>query len=268
MKTIKQTAIVAIGDLHCGSIYGIATPKFTIGTQRAEANAVQLALYEKMGECVGEWPRPDVLICNGDAIDGKCKKDGGLLCWSQSLEDQAAVAAGIIKMWKAKKIYVTRGSAYHVDADGVPMEEMLAREVGAERAGTDGGLSADEYYLRHETGPTFHVAHAVSVGTGWYRATPLSRELVFALLTASHKYRANIIIRSHVHYHVAVEFTSQRGYTLPCWQAQTRYMLRKSALGMMPDIGAVRFLVGEDGSITVQKKFFKIEESKPRLIQV
>ena len=92
----------------------------------------------------------------------------------------------------------------------------------------------------------------------------MARELVFALLNESHKHKVDVCLRSHVHYFCGVTFTRQYGFTLPCFQGQTNYMRKKSALGMVPDIGAMRFRVRGD-ELFIDKKFFKISEMKPKL---
>jgi hypothetical protein len=273
--------VVGVADLHCGSQTSICLPKNAQGSGLYEASKAQLALYEGWRQLSQDWHEPDVLVVDGDAIEGKARKESGAGTWTTSLIEQCVCASALIGMFKPKAIYIIRGSGYHVDSNGDSFEEVMAglmirghEEPGipkmpVKRCGEHGHLSADELFLRVRGATTFHFAHQLPTGTSWYRTTPLAKEMALALYNASHKYKANITVRAHCHFHVAVEFTSQKGYILPCWQWQTPYMLRKSAW-MVPDIGALRWTLDEGGpdNVKVEKRFLAHDAGKPRLITV
>ena len=259
----REIEVVAVGDLHCGSKAALCPPRFKMADQDVhEANPVQLAMFNAWKELTQDWKEPDILICNGDAVEGQARKESGVPCWTNDFDDQVRCAADLIRMFKPKKTYMVNGTGYHVDASGKSVEYHLGKELMSEEY-EKGVRSGEELFLR--VGKfTFHASHHISVGTGWYKTTPLARELVFALLNESDKHRADIFLRSHVHYFAGIEFNRQHGYILPCWQAQTRYMIRKSAFGMIPTIGALRFRIRWD-EFRLDKRFFKFQESKPKL---
>lgn len=258
--------LVVVSDTHCGSRSAICVPGMELsGGGSYEYTAAQKALYDAWVGLCKEWANPDILIVNGDAIEGQARKESGVPCWSTDLDDQLNCAEQLIKLWGAKKTYIIDGTGYHVDAGGKSLENHLAARVGAVKIGPGTSLSHDELFL-NVGGFTFHASHHIQVGTGWYRTTPVARELVFALLNESHKHKVDVVIRSHVHSYVGVEFTRQRGYTTACWQLQTRYMKKKSALGMVPDIGAMRFRI-YPGEIRTDKKFYKSPDFKPKLFK-
>jgi hypothetical protein len=263
---MKEISIVGLGDIHAGSKSAICVPDMELcGGGYFRYSAAQKGLYDAWAGLARDWQNPDILIANGDLIEGQARKESGVPCWSTDLEDQMHCAELLINMFHPKQLYIINGTGYHVDAGGKSLENILAEKMGAVKIGTGLSVSAEELFLR-VGGFTFHAAHHIQVGTGWYRTTPVSRELVFALLNESHKHKVDVILRSHVHSFVGVEFTRQHGFTLPCWQLQTRYMYKKSALGMVPDIGAIRFRIN-NGELKLDKRFFKIPEARPTLFK-
>ena len=261
-----EITLVALGDIHAGSRAAVCVPDQELcGGGSFRYSAAQRALYEAWCGVAKEWRNPDILLCNGDAIEGQARKESGVGCWSTDLDDQLKCAESLIREFSARKIYITDGTGYHVDAGGKSLESHLGERLGAQKIGAAGMRSDDELFLKIGN-TTFHAAHHIGIGTGWYKTTPLARELVFALLNESDKHRTDIILRSHVHYFCGVEFTRQRGYILPCWQLQTRYMRKKSSFGMVPVLGALRFRIyPKTGEIKLDKRFFKPTECKPKL---
>jgi hypothetical protein len=269
--------LVAVSDLHSGSKSALCTPEIVYSDGPGEdpgshrASSAQLALYECWQTLTKDWAKPDILLCCGDAIEGQARKDSGVGTWSTDLDDQVKCASDLLHEFNPGKVYLIDGTGYHVDAGGKSLERRLGDRLEDEfkvpvaKIGDGGARSADEVFL-NVRGFTFHASHHISTGTGWYRTTPLARELIFALLTETQKHRVDIVLRGHVHYFCGVEFSRQRGYTLPCWQMQTRYMRKKSALGMMPDIGAVRFRIYKN-ELRMDKRTFKPIELKPRLFK-
>lgn len=262
----NEITLVCLGDIHAGSKAAVCVPgmELTEDGGKVPHSAAQRGLYDAWHSLAKEWKNPDILVCNGDAIEGQARKESGVGCWSTDLDDQLECAALLLKEYNAKRTYLIDGTGYHVDAGGKSLEHHLGLALDAEKIGGYKKRSADELFLRVGE-VTFHFSHHISVGTGWYKTTPLARELVFALLNESDKHRVDVIVRSHVHYFCGVEFTRQRGYILPCWQMQTRYMRKKSSFGMVPVIGAIRFRIINGSEIRLDKRFFKPVECKPKL---
>lgn len=250
--------------MHVGHRLGLCPPKWAMAQGGIyHPTDGQLGLLECWQKVASEWSGPDIMVVVGDAIDGQGSKTKGTEQWTTDLYDQLMAASELIRMWRPKRIYLINGTGYHVDAGGRPLEALLGDILGAEIIGPNRMRSAEELFLR-AGGKTFHFSHHIMVGTGWYKTTALAREMVFALLNESHKHRVDVVVRAHVHYHVTVGFTRQLGVILPCWQLQTRYMLRRSAFGMLPDIGAIRFIIDED--IKIEKRIFKPEQARPPIV--
>lgn len=260
-----EITVVVVGDIHAGSKNALCVPEmeFVDGQGSIRHSAAQRALYDCWQTLVKDWHAPDILICNGDAIEGQARKESGVGTWSVDLWDQVKCAQLLIQEFQAKKHYIVDGTGYHVDAAGKSLEFYLGEKLGAEKIGAGGAQSADELFLR-VANTTIHASHHIQVGTGWYRTTPLARELIFALLTETSKHRVDLVLRAHCHYFCGIEFCRQQGFINACWQMQTRYMRKKSSLGMVPDIGALRFRITPT-EIKLDKRFFKPVECKPKL---
>jgi hypothetical protein len=267
----REISLVVVSDLHSGSRSSVCVPDMKInGGGSFQYSTAQRALYEAFTGLAREWRNPDILEVNGDAIEGQARKESGVPCWSTDLDDQTECAAQLLKEFNAKKTYIVEGTGYHVDAGGKSLEHYLGEKLNAEKIGSNNSFRAADELILNIGNFNFHFAHHIGVGTGWYKTTPLAREMVFALLTESSKMpmgkKIDCIIRSHVHSFCGVEFTRQRGYITPCWQLQTRYMRKKSPLGMVPDIGMLRFRITND-YIKLDKRFFKPVEAKPKLFR-
>ena len=82
--------VVAIGDLHCGHATGLTPPGWIANTKGREKIAeVQLRMWDHFSAAIEQLGKIDVCICNGEAIDGKGKRSGGIEQTEPDLERQA-----------------------------------------------------------------------------------------------------------------------------------------------------------------------------------
>lgn len=259
---MTQKTVAVLSDIHTGHRLAVCPPQFIDSDGGIyKANRVQKALFEAWYNVVKAWPKPDILIVNGEPIDGQQPKDKGVEAWTTNYLDQIKASVQLVRMFGAKKIYVTRGSNYHVNVDGLSVEELFGEKVGAEKV--DGNFVSPELFLE-VGGVNFSFAHHISGSvSGWiYRSTPAAKEMLLLHLNASHKHPFDILVRSHNHYFWVVQSTSKMAVLTPGWQLQTWYNYRRSASGTVPDIGAVRFLVDE-GEYQLQKKIFRMDAWRP-----
>lgn len=267
--------VVAVADLHVGSRVGLADPACSTGGKGAR---VRSALFERWKQSTeGKWERPDVLIVNGDAVDGQNRKQGGGGSWTTDLLEQSDHAAQLLSMWNAKRIYVIRGSGYHVDANnsGLQVEELLARKLNAEEYPGQDAIPPEnrersgwEWYL-HMEGVTFHVSHKIGVSKVFhYQSTPTARQMLQAKLNdrlrheLDSKLKINVILRAHAHYFNTVGYSGSQGFVLPCWKGLDEWMLGNGPLDISPDIGFLGFTV-HDGSWLYEKHLWSLGEVQP-----
>lgn len=202
MKTV-----VALGDLHCGHIAGLTPPDWQsskgIGKSQKEAWKHYLGFINK-------YKSPDLLIVNGDALDGKGTRSGGTELITNDMFEQVEMAYEALKLWKAKKIVLTYGTAYHVSPDGEDFELSLSEKLGGE-IHSHAFIDVDNI--------TIDVKHHVgSSSIPWSRGTAVSRERIQNMLWAEQgqQPKSDIILRSHVHY-----YSQTNGYTNKYWSALT-----------------------------------------------
>jgi hypothetical protein len=142
-----MTRVLVINDIHVGSDHAICSEKPTSNGHKVRPNRLQKKLLKGWKECIKMIKEPpDIIVINGEPIDGNNKKGYSKELWAQELTDQVRDFVKLFDMLPQKrstKIYLTRGSAYHVDIEGTPIEEFVGDYIGAE---TFRGLKAN-YHL-------------------------------------------------------------------------------------------------------------------------
>ena len=107
--------LLVLSDIHVGSRQAVSPPVFEI-TDGSEyrANRVGKALFEAWSKTAKLWKNPDILVINGEPIDGQGVKSHGVEQWTTNYLDQIDASVALVKMFGAKKIFVTQGSNYHI----------------------------------------------------------------------------------------------------------------------------------------------------------
>jgi hypothetical protein len=264
------TRVVMIADLHVGSTVGLADATDPILPAGDLGAPVRKALYNQYCRATrGPWAKPDVLVVNGDCVEGQNRKQVGAGIWSTDILQQCSMAEGLIKMWKAKTVYIVRGSPYHVQSGGILAEEQIARKIGAEEFPNQDHVSAAmrdhsgwHLYLTVE-GVTFHISHKIGVSKLFhYMSTPTAREMLQAKLNDMLRYevskaKTRVIVRAHAHYYNSVGYSGSDGFVLPCWKGLDDFALTQSPTLLSPDLGFLGFEV--DGEhYRFEKNLFKI----------
>jgi len=250
LKLDRPARVLVLADMHVCDAYGllpndwVSSSGNTIGQNHAQ---------EYLGKCwahfVSVLPPFDVLLLNGDIVTGNNKFDAGI---DLSEIDESFQARAAIKLlepvveklvpWNGgrKRIYMTRGSKYHVGIAG-RNEEGIGNNFGVIQAAN--GRSC-HYHLRTAVnGRVLDVGHRQSYMMR-YRSSALEREIEFAIdrATRNHETAPQIIIRSHIH--VGVRVWDEGEYvaiSTPCWKLQDEFALTSITPNRMaPDhLGAV-----------------------------
>jgi hypothetical protein len=238
---------VVISDLHCGHITGLTPPEFQqINTGKyGDFQKESWIWYTNMIERL----KPiDVLIVNGDAIDGRQEKSGGCELITGNRITQTDMATECILKMNAKKIYIVRGTPYHTGKEE-DWEDIIAKNVDAVSVSSHLKLSINGciFDVRHKTGRS-NIPHG--------RFTMMARTAMWNDLMNSHESKkANVIIRSHVHYHIFGGHSNNRVFmTTPALQGQSEYGLKECEGNV--DYGIIHFDITESGTIR-DWKFYK-----------
>ena len=255
----KPYRILIVSDLHVGSSTAICSERPVIsdlGTTY-NPNALQKQFLRAWKDMIKDLDGPiDLLVVNGECIDGANVKQVGQQSWSTNLEDQMNDAKKLIEMIPYKEVMLLRGSNYHDQIDGTNFEEIMAsklRNVVKYRA--YGGQGSTDYFAFVEIhGKIFNFTHHIGYSKAESNRTgALAKEMKGMHFQHDTLGRADVFIRSHAHYFVHVEFANTHGCITPAWKFPDAHLFRGGLSGTVPDIGAVGFNVYKDGTIEFVK---------------
>lgn len=216
------TRIVVISDLHTGSRSGLTPPDWQYRNETGDPVQEKFGDFQRQtwawySSIMASLQPIDRLVVNGDALDGKGEKQGGTDQLTTDRIVQVAMAARVIEEAHAKRIAIIKGTPYHTGNEE-DWEEVLAKEVGADRCG------AHEWIEAHGTVIDFkHKIGSSAIPHG--RHTALARARLWNLLWSEREMqpRASILVRSHVHYHAHSGGAGWLAMTTPALQGWTKY---------------------------------------------
>lgn len=267
--------IAVVGDGHSGSIYGLHPPNFvSIDDRDIPQNAGQRYTWECWKDYWGKAKerKVDIIIYNGDAIDGKQQAQHATECNLSGLVDQKNAAIACLEYAKKQcpqaRWYFVQGTEYHEGKGAEALEDIASAIGGTAYRGAGPGRLTREVLDLDVEGVLLNFAHHISPTSGFYRATSADREGQWSAMSAKDAGKgvpkADGLFRNHVHYFVHVEHASKHIVVVPCWQLQTRFMRKNSVYRMLPDIGGVFATVdgrkkehGED-PLLIEKELYKL----------
>lgn len=239
--------ILTIADEHCGSDVGLTPPRWQQTPLQAELWDAFVGMIEQI--------RPiDILINNGDFIDGKASRWGSTGLITADRVEQVEMATEIVEYINASENYLTYGTPYHSGV-GEDFEAIIANNVG----GTiDGQLWLEVY------GVMFDVKHFISASSIPHgRHTAIARDRLWNLVWAdiAQQPRSDIFIRSHVHYHNYVGGSNWLAMTTPALQGLGSKFGSRIPSGTV-DWGITWFDIYDDGSFSWDTNIILIEQQK------
>lgn len=275
MTNSGSKSIVIYSDIHDGSTTAVCSPEPEIEEQNTtyKPNALQKELFNIWEEAIDDFSKkkPDLCVVNGEPVDGGNPKQLGNQSWSTNLYDQAVDSCKLLKMTKAKEFLFTRGSGYHVQIHGTPIEQFVAEQMGGVKYSVYKGMkpkNADFYanVQAFDTNISFthHIAYAKFFA---YRATPISREAALMALDKGRNMKYDIIVRSHVHYFMLVKSAHTIGFTTPAWKYPDGHLYRGGLGGTFPDIGMVELIIEPNNEVIVNEHITELR-IKPEVYKV
>ena len=274
-------SIVVISDLHDGSIKGACSSNPVLANKNSHW---ELTDEQKEVRKVLEWGAKslrkrhiDVLIINGEGIDGENRHQHGNQSWTTDPLDMVNDCVKLLhELFEWKICYVSRGSKYHVQVGATDWDEVLAEKLGAIYNSPHSKTSiSDDYGLLKINGLKILYAHHISYSPDPAgKGRPLSKEL--ANCNDSLETRADLQLRSHVHsygeykafFEVEGEMKLQTIITTPCCKYPDSFQLKGGMGHTIPDIGFVEILVEEDGEIFINPLVSKPESRQPHISDV
>ena len=260
----KSKRLLFVSDLHVGGGTAVCSTEPVIselGTTY-QPNNLQVALNQAWYQCIDDLSgKADLVVVNGEPCDGANKRQVGQQSWTTNIQDQINDAEKLLNDIPYDKIMFVRGSGYHVQQDGTNFEEVLAQQMGAEKYKAFGGQGLTDYYALVEMyGKIFNFTHHIGYNK-WaaYRTTALAREMAGMVFEKDKMGHADVIVRSHVHYFVHIEFVHTHGLTTPAWKFPDAHLFRSGVAGTTPDIGMVEVIVEPNGELQIIKHIIPLE---------
>lgn len=207
---------------------------------------------------VQHWHKPDILLCNGDMIEGRQDKQGGAELITNDRNIQCDMACQCIKAWDAYQILMTYGTKYHVGDQAEDFEYTIAEKVDAIIEGRMFFRVEDMLIdARHKVGSS-------SVPQG--RASSIMKDVSWNLLKSalSEEPKADITIRSHVHYHIWIEQPGRVMFTTPALQLSRGRYGSRECVGET-HWGAVRLTISGNEIVGKDVKIWKLHANRPRV---
>lgn len=266
-KQKRSKRVVCISDLHCGHRVGLTPPIWQgriLGTLNINKNdkwvRLQRVLWKHYIDALKRVKPIDILIVNGDAIDGKGDKSGGVEQIRLARDEQATMASYAILESEAPVVRMTYGTRYHTGSNE-DWENHVVTKIKELDPGVDIRIGSHEWLEVNNT--IFDIKHHVSSSSIPYgRGTSLGKEWLWNALWAEQglQPRADIYVRSHVHYafHCG-QPNSWYALTTPPLQGMGTSFGARICNGMI-DFGIVSFDITESGAWMPIWDIIKVKE--------
>ena len=230
--------------MHCGNIAGLTPPSFNpISEEDAKMSAYRSVLYKWYKDEVDSLQPVDIVVCNGDAIDGQGKKTGGVEQLTTDRLKQIDMATRCLLDIHATKYYLTFGTGYHVGP-----EEDMEREI-AKNLDT---IIKDVFTLETR-GLTLKWRHHIGTSqTPIGRATALLREQTWDVLWAKDGEfaAADVLTFGHAHYFESITNRFGSIFISPGLQGLDGSSFGGRRMGGIIDFGFLHFDVEDDGGFS------------------
>lgn len=257
--------VVITSDIHAGHRAGLTPPGWFYNLKdaseaRKEWGKLQRECWKFYANELKKLHPIDIHVNNADAIDGRGSRSGSTELITADLSEQADMATIVLQESRAKKYFLTYGTPYHVGPDGEDWEAIIAERLGAK---IEGHLWLDV------NGVVFDFKHKVgssSVPHG--RFTAIAKERVWNVLWNERDWapKADVIVRSHVHYYGAAQDAKYLAMTTPALQGPgSTYGVRQCS-GIV-DFGFIHFDVYEDGSYIWDTHLLDINAMRPKAVK-
>ena len=265
--------VLVLSDLHCGHLVGLTHPSWWVPekevagskTKRNKFAIVQRQCWSWYEKAIKDHGPFDVVLFNGDAIDGKGERSGGTEQITTDREEQCEMACAALRpaINKGTKLIMTYGTAYHTGRDE-DWEALVASDLGAVKIGSHEWVDVD--------GVMFDMKHHISSsGIPHGRHTAAARENLWSLLWAERGMgprgkKSTVIVRSHVHYFSFCGSDDWMALTTPALQGMGSKFGGRVCSGLV-HFGFLVFKV-DKGQFTWQKVLANVDSQKAKAIRI
>ncbi len=247
--------ILVISDTHINSTVALCNPSVQLDDgQNVKISKAQRWFWDNYCDLLERVDRekPDILIVNGDAVEGDTKKRSYQL-YTRNPTTAVNIASETLEplVRKIPAVYFVRGTDAHGGRSGC-LEEHLAKDLG--------GIKFDKNYSHwslnlNVEGVRISSAHHTSMGgLPWTKpnaAIKLAAKVEFEY-TEDGDTLPDLVIRSHVHrWGDSHEAYRVRALITPCWTLATEF-IHKISPDTLPECGAA-FITCDGGKFDIDK---------------
>jgi hypothetical protein len=250
--------VVCIADLHCGHIVGLTPPNWDNERPKPhlkKSYSMRRIIWDFYQEQLRKLRPIDILLVNGDCIDGRNEGRGSTELLYVDRNDQVDMAVDAIKEAKAKTIVMAYGTGYHTGQEE-DFERPIAQRVGALKIGSVDAIDVNGVIINYR-----HFISGSQVPHG--RHTAVERDRTWnALWALRGEYPlAQIVIRSHVHYFTYCGDGQGLALTTPALEGYgSKYGAR--LLSGLVDIGLVYFDIESKEEWAWDKRIIRLPKSE------
>ena len=184
-RSKSSKTVLMASDIHDMSRMAVCsdTPYNSELDQTMKLTGLQKGLNQAWKDVAADvkdkYGKVDLMVYNGEPVDGANKKNLGQQSWTTNLEDGMQDFMKLDSLISRDKVLLVRGSNYHTTVDGTNIEEILADRMGAIRAKPWGGSGyTDAYAMVNVYGKVFNFSHHIGYSKSMaYRSTALAREM-------------------------------------------------------------------------------------------
>ena len=251
-----------ISDQQCGHELGLTPPSWDSDEprdppQRHPKWRMRRAIWDWLEERVRSMPVPDVLLINGDLIEGKGERSGSTEMLTADRHEQAEMAdAGVRQLFyrgnRRPKVFISYGTASHT-GKSEDFERNAAVSLGAEDITGEGNINLRGLIVNYK-----HHVGSSSIPHG--RFTAIARDKLWNTLWALRgEYpRADVLIRSHVHYHGFAGTVNSLAMTTPALQGYGSKFGSRVPSGIV-DVGFITFQITDRNNWSWQPHIWRAE---------
>lgn len=247
MTRPKTKRMVVVADFHSGHEFGLTPPDWwqrddTNNQHVTKCGKFQRELWGFYTEAINSLKPIDFLVVNGDAIEGKGERSGSMELLTADRHEQIRMAKKAIDIAEAAKVRILYGTRYHVGKEE-DFEAILADTINCQDVEIHGhgffNINGCNVDVKHKVGGST-VPHG--------RMTAIARARLWNVIWNSEHERqpkADIIIRSHVHYHNYCGARTWIAMTTPALCYNSSFGIRECE-GLV-DVGLLYFDFDEKG---------------------
>ncbi len=251
---MRDIRVLIPSDTHIGSEVGLCSPEIILNknTPRESIryyNEVQAEIYDGFMSIMKEIGKVDVVVFNGDIVDGYNDKAHGLGEWSCCYDDQINEAVRLFKPYMPKAVYGTIGSTYHV-GDNICGDMEVVKELQ--------GIFKEDHFL-DIAGVRFHFAHKIGVSKNTRtKSNAVMAELAEAISNRDSYGDVDVIVRSHAHYYTSAAYDNRTAIVTPALKARDDFV-KRLGLAYAPRLGMV-YVDCNNGDYNIEPVLFKLSQ--------